>query len=162
MSRASFSYQKLEQQQDHDETSQSAVAAALLEAAKGSVLRARAWTRLRRVPVRRRIRVRGWFGVVRLKRFLRAKKVRMVRSVKGSWEKVVRRVRESQAHFGDLFAGNYLLLQVNPTPLKIDAGVRNKGSGYCKDNGGGLGFVGDSKNPRYYDLPKSCVVYTQS
>ncbi|KAM7268692.1 hypothetical protein ACFE04_010858 [Oxalis oulophora] len=32
--------------------------------------------------------------------------------------KVMKRLKESQAHFGDLFAGNYMLLQVNPTPLK--------------------------------------------
>jgi hypothetical protein len=27
-------------------------------------------------------------------------------------------LKEGQAHFGDLFAGNYLFMQVNPTPLK--------------------------------------------
>jgi hypothetical protein len=31
---------------------------------------------------------------------------------------VLKRLKEGQAHFGDLFAGNYLFMQVNPTPLK--------------------------------------------
>ncbi|KAJ0854749.1 hypothetical protein HanRHA438_Chr14g0666001 [Helianthus annuus] len=32
--------------------------------------------------------------------------------------KVLKRLKESQSHLGDLFAGNYLFLQVTPTPLK--------------------------------------------
>ncbi|KAF5740429.1 hypothetical protein HS088_TW11G00498 [Tripterygium wilfordii] len=49
-----------------------------------------------------------------LRRFL-TKKVRVV-SV--SCGKVVKRLKESQAHFGDLFAGNYMFVQVNPSSLK--------------------------------------------
>lgn len=66
--------------------------------------------RPRRVHVRRRLKVR----IPSLRRFLRRK----ARLVKGAWVKVVKRLKESQAHFGDLFAGNYLFLQVTPTPLK--------------------------------------------
>uniref|UniRef100_A0A7N0UBR1 Uncharacterized protein n=1 Tax=Kalanchoe fedtschenkoi TaxID=63787 RepID=A0A7N0UBR1_KALFE len=80
---------------------------------QGSALRARAWSRLRRVPVRRRFRV-GALGA-RVRRYLRSRRV--LRSVRASWERVVRRVRDGQAHFGDLFAGNYMFLQVNPTPF---------------------------------------------
>ncbi|KAL7100529.1 hypothetical protein ACP275_08G003100 [Erythranthe tilingii] len=49
-----------------------------------------------------------------LKRFLRRK----ARLVKLGLNKVYKRLKESQSHFGDLFAGNYLFMQVTPTPLK--------------------------------------------
>lgn len=31
--------------------------------------------------------------------------------------KILKRLKESQSHFGDLFAGNYLFMQVNPSSL---------------------------------------------
>lgn len=43
---------------------------------------------------------------------------RKARVVMASIRKVLKRLKESQSHFGDLFAGNYLFLQVTPTPLK--------------------------------------------
>ncbi|KAE8694384.1 E3 ubiquitin-protein ligase RGLG2-like isoform X1 [Hibiscus syriacus] len=49
-----------------------------------------------------------------LKRYLR-KKVKVARV---SFGKLVKRLKESQAHFGDLFAGNYMFIQVNPTTMK--------------------------------------------
>lgn len=67
----------------------------------------RIWARLRRVPVRRRLRLR----LPGLRRLLR-RKARMVSS---AVRKVARRLKEGQGHFGDLFAGNYLFLQVNPS-----------------------------------------------
>ncbi|XP_051119911.1 uncharacterized protein LOC127243793 [Andrographis paniculata] len=70
-------------------------------------------SRLRRFPIRRKLRVK----IPRLRRFLGRK----VRQVRGAWKKVCRRLKESQSHFGDLFAGNYLFMQVNPTPLKYAA-----------------------------------------
>ncbi|XP_010550272.1 PREDICTED: uncharacterized protein LOC104821171 [Tarenaya hassleriana] len=66
------------------------------------------FNRLRRR--RRRIRVR----VHKLRRFLRKK----AKGVRTGISKVLKRLKESQAHFGDLFAGNYLFMQVNPTCLK--------------------------------------------
>lgn len=73
--------------------------------------RAKSWSRIRnKVHVRRRLRVR----IPSLRRFFRRKaKVFML-----NWGKVVKRFKESEAHFGDLFAGNYLFMQVTPTPLK--------------------------------------------
>ncbi|XVF16312.1 hypothetical protein REPUB_Repub10bG0020500 [Reevesia pubescens] len=65
---------------------------------------------LKRVPVRRRF----WVKVPSLKRLLR-RKVKLVRL---SLAKLIRRLKESQAHFGDLFAGNYMFIQVNPTTMK--------------------------------------------
>lgn len=79
----------------------------------------RVWTRLRRVPVRRRLRLR----VPGLRRFLRRK----ARLVAAAVRTVVRRLKESQGHLGDLFAGNYLFLQVNPsTPAAMKKCVADR------------------------------------
>ncbi|PWA37404.1 hypothetical protein CTI12_AA591460 [Artemisia annua] len=40
------------------------------------------------------------------------------RVIMASMSKVVKRLKESQSHFGDLFAGNYLFMQVNPSAIK--------------------------------------------
>ncbi|XP_059452071.1 uncharacterized protein LOC132182756 [Corylus avellana] len=71
------------------------------------------YSRSKRAPSRRRFRLK----VPSLRRFLR-RKVRLLSAVKVSWGRVLKRLKEGQAHFGDLFAGNYLLIQVNPIPLK--------------------------------------------
>uniref|UniRef100_A0A1J3H1T0 Uncharacterized protein n=1 Tax=Noccaea caerulescens TaxID=107243 RepID=A0A1J3H1T0_NOCCA len=60
---------------------------------------------------RRRIRVR--IKIRRLRGFVRKKASR----VKSGILKIVKRLKESQSHFGDLFAGNYLFMQVNPSSL---------------------------------------------
>ncbi|ESQ41405.1 hypothetical protein EUTSA_v10014918mg [Eutrema salsugineum] len=60
---------------------------------------------------RRRIRVR--VKIRRLARFVRKKATR----VKIGILKILKRLKESQSHFGDLFAGNYLFMQVNPSSL---------------------------------------------
>lgn len=49
-----------------------------------------------------------------LRRFMKRK----ARVVVTSWSKIVKRLKESQSHFGDLFAGNYLFMQVTPASLK--------------------------------------------
>ncbi|XP_020547118.1 uncharacterized protein LOC110011408 [Sesamum indicum] len=64
----------------------------------------------RRFQVRRKLRVK----IPNLKRLLRRK----VKVVKVAWKKMYKRLKESQSHFGDLFAGNYLFMQVTPTPFK--------------------------------------------
>ncbi|KAG8482912.1 hypothetical protein CXB51_024193 [Gossypium anomalum] len=72
--------------------------------------RPRPCVRLKRVSVKKRFRVK----VPSLRRLLR-KKVKLVRV---SFGKMVKRFKESQAHLGDLFAGNYMFIQVNPTTMK--------------------------------------------
>ncbi|KAL1564251.1 hypothetical protein AAHA92_06619 [Salvia divinorum] len=64
-------------------------------------------SRLRRLHLKKRLRVK----IPNFKRFLKIK----ARLVKFAWKKVCKRLRESQSHFGELFAGNYLFMQVNPT-----------------------------------------------
>ncbi|XP_020237406.1 uncharacterized protein LOC109816728 [Cajanus cajan] len=73
-----------------------------------SILRPRKWCRLRGVPLRRRLRVKvpSW------------RRVWMVKKVRVIFAKVKKRFMEGQGHFGDLFAGNYVFTQINPTSLK--------------------------------------------
>ncbi|CAA3027524.1 Hypothetical predicted protein [Olea europaea subsp. europaea] len=66
--------------------------------------------RFRKVHIRRKLRIK----IPSLKRLLRRK----ARLVKIGWCKILKRLKESQSHFGDLFAGNYMFMQVTPTPLK--------------------------------------------
>uniref|UniRef100_A0A2P2IKR6 Uncharacterized protein n=1 Tax=Rhizophora mucronata TaxID=61149 RepID=A0A2P2IKR6_RHIMU len=75
------------------------------------VARPRNWIKFRRMHVRRRsLRLK----VPSLSRFLRRK----FRVVRVSCTKVLKRLKEGKAHFGDIFGGNYLFIQINPTPLK--------------------------------------------
>ena len=99
-SAAKFSYQRLRHEGNELDVD---------EIAERLIRRSRTWYRLKRVPVKRRFRLK----VTSLKRFLR--KVKLVRL---SVAKLMRRLKESQAHFGDLFAGNYMFIQVNPTTMK--------------------------------------------
>ncbi|KAK2661629.1 hypothetical protein Ddye_000203 [Dipteronia dyeriana] len=85
------------------------------------VMKSRNWFRFRRVHIRRRFRLK--LPVLR-------KKVRLVSAVRFSCAKVLKRLKESQAHFGDLFAGNYLFLQVNPTSLKCIENLQALPSNY--------------------------------
>ncbi|CAA2985319.1 Hypothetical predicted protein [Olea europaea subsp. europaea] len=74
--------------------------------------------RFRKVHIRRKLRIK----IPSLKRLLRRK----ARLVKIGWCKILKRLKESQSHFGDLFAGNYMFMQVTPTPLKsADISVNN-------------------------------------
>lgn len=88
---------------------------------------------LRKVTIRKKVRVK----IPRLTRFL-----------KRAWMKVCKRLKESRSHFGDLFAGNYMFMQVTPTSLKY-ATSNITSNNYCKNfdkgsygnvNGNNLGF----------------------
>nr|AFK38106.1 unknown [Medicago truncatula] len=68
--------------------------------------------RFRRIPMRRRFRLK----IPSLRRLWR-KKTKVVSSMRVSCAKVVKRFKDGQVHFGDLFAGNYLFMQVNPSSL---------------------------------------------
>lgn len=77
------------------------------------VLRTRSWSRLKRFTIRKKFKIK----VPSLRRFLR-RKLRLASNVKVAMGRVVKRLKESQNHLGDLFAGNYLFMQVTPTSLK--------------------------------------------
>ncbi|KAJ7970736.1 Plexin-D1 like [Quillaja saponaria] len=70
----------------------------------------RSWFRFKRVHRRRKLRLK----VPSLRKFLRKK----VSTMRISCAKICKRLWESQAYFGDLFAGNYLFVQVNPSSIK--------------------------------------------
>lgn len=68
----------------------------------------------------------SWFGKLK-KRKLRIKfsgfkRFFKIRRIKGagslSFSKILKRLKESQSHLGDIFAGNYLFMQVSPASLK--------------------------------------------
>ncbi|KAL8193543.1 hypothetical protein R6Q57_026678 [Mikania cordata] len=67
-------------------------------------------SRLKKFHIKKRLKMK----IPSLRKFMRRK----ARVVMASMAKVFKRLKESQSHFGDLFAGNYLFLQVTPTPLK--------------------------------------------
>ncbi|KVI09178.1 hypothetical protein Ccrd_012458 [Cynara cardunculus var. scolymus] len=66
--------------------------------------------RLKKVHIRKKLKMK----IPSLRKFMRRK----ARVVMASLSKVLRRLKESQSHLGDLFAGNYMFIQVTPTPLK--------------------------------------------
>ncbi|KAI3970391.1 hypothetical protein MKX01_024038 [Papaver californicum] len=73
----------------------------------------RSWFKFKRLGSKKRSKLK----IPGLRRFLR-RKARFLSSVRVSWSKVMKRMKESKSHMGDLFAGNYLLMQVNPTSFK--------------------------------------------
>jgi len=64
--------------------------------------------RLRRRRRRFKVKIAG------LRRFFRIRRAKVSRI---SWSKIVKRLKESKSHWGDLFAGNYLFMQVAPASL---------------------------------------------
>ncbi|CAA0823442.1 Unknown protein [Striga hermonthica] len=100
---SSFSYQKLKPEVllDDDESR-------IWEEVVGRSLIRR--SRFSGVRIRRRFRVK----IPRIKRLMMSRKASFV---KIAWIKVCKRLKESRAHFGDLFAGNYMFMQVSPAPL---------------------------------------------
>ncbi|KAK6928411.1 hypothetical protein RJ641_007002 [Dillenia turbinata] len=76
--------------------------------------RSRIWSRLRKLSSRKKLRIR----IPSLRRFLR-RRAKVVSAVRVSFCRILKRLKDGRAHFADLFAGNYLFLQVTPTPLKF-------------------------------------------
>ncbi|PIA30317.1 hypothetical protein AQUCO_05600031v1 [Aquilegia coerulea] len=48
-----------------------------------------------------------------LKKIFRRKN-KLFTKIRVSWKKILKRFKENRVHLGDIFAGNYLFLQVNP------------------------------------------------
>lgn len=62
---------------------------------------------------RRRVKLR----IPGLRRFLR-KRARFLTRAKASWGKALKRLKNGQAHMHDLLSGNFLVMQVSPSPFK--------------------------------------------
>lgn len=67
---------------------------------------------------RRRLRLRRRVVSLRRLLLLRRKLKLFCDYFRISFAKVVKRFKEGQSNFGDLFAGNYMFLQINPSSLK--------------------------------------------
>lgn len=66
--------------------------------------------------------------ISRLARVLRRKAAAVGGAVRASVAKVVRRLREGSPYVGDLFAGNYMFMQVTPSPtMAAAAGLAKNG-----------------------------------
>ncbi|KAJ1391914.1 hypothetical protein SESBI_36266 [Sesbania bispinosa] len=76
------------------------------------VKRAKAWLKLRALAGRRRPRLR----IAGLRRFLR-KRTKFLSRFRVSWCKALKRLKNGQCHMNDLFGGNFLFMQPNPTPF---------------------------------------------
>ncbi|KAK2663609.1 hypothetical protein Ddye_002183 [Dipteronia dyeriana] len=68
------------------------------------------WSSLRNFTFRKRAKLR----IPVLRRFWK-KRSRFFSRVKVSWRKALKRLKNGQAHMNDLFGGNYLFMQANPT-----------------------------------------------
>ncbi|CAO2195834.1 unnamed protein product [Urochloa humidicola] len=136
--RRSFAYHKLKKlppaapptttaafEQDHHHQQQSPPpSAAAIQESYHSYYRALGAARGRRRrqqqrPRRRRLRISG------LARALRRRAAAVGARVRAAAGKVARRLREGRPYIGDLFAGNYMFMQVAPSPTMV-AGVDDK------------------------------------
>lgn len=76
------------------------------------VKKAKAWLKLRALAGRRRPRLR----IAGLRRFFR-KRTKFLPRFRVSWRKALKRLKNGQSHMNDLFGGNFLFMQGNPTPF---------------------------------------------
>lgn len=75
----------------------------------------RRWYKIRKLSGRKRPRIR----IPGLRKFLRIRSRFLPKVFKVSlMAKALRRVKDGQAHMNDLFGGNYLFMQPNPTPFR--------------------------------------------
>ena len=100
-----FSYQRLKNECGFDEDPEE----------EKAFRRMRNWSKIRKLAGKKqrpRIRIAG------LKKFFRRRKYKIFSAVRVTWRKALKRLKESQAHMNDLFAGNYLFTQVSPSHKK--------------------------------------------
>ncbi|KAJ1413233.1 hypothetical protein SESBI_19778 [Sesbania bispinosa] len=76
------------------------------------VKRAKAWLKFRALAGRRRPRLR----IAGLRRFLK-KRTKFLSRFRVSWRKALKKLKNGQCHMNDLFGGNFLFMQPNPTPF---------------------------------------------
>ena len=91
-------------------------AAAAIEDSYRSYYRALVARRRRRGSGRRLRRARVWGALARA---LRRRAAAAGARVRASVARVARRLRDGRPYVGDLFAGNYMFLQVAPSPMTI-------------------------------------------
>ncbi|GJT24822.1 hypothetical protein Tco_0894759 [Tanacetum coccineum] len=112
-----FSYQRL-QNEDHNEHDYEDEIKKAIAHVKSKIRRT---SRLKRVHMKKKLKMK----IPSLRKFFMRMRSRVIMA---SMSKVVKRLKESQSHFGDLFAGNYLFMQVNPGPVKTTSPYAISGS----------------------------------
>uniref|UniRef100_A0A0D9YJT9 Uncharacterized protein n=1 Tax=Oryza glumipatula TaxID=40148 RepID=A0A0D9YJT9_9ORYZ len=103
-------------------------------------------------------RMRPRLRISRLARVLRRRAAAVGGAVRASVAKVVRRLREGSPYVGDLFAGNYMFMQVTPSPTMAAATA----AGFTKN---GIvpyyhhGIIGGGKNSKLGTTCSPSVMY---
>ncbi|XP_019462993.1 PREDICTED: uncharacterized protein LOC109361923 [Lupinus angustifolius] len=87
------------------------------------VKKAKAWLKFKALAGRRSPRLR----IARLRRYLR-KRTKFLSRVTVSWcNKTLKKLKNGQSHMNDLFGGNFLFMQANPTPFGSGEKAYNDG-----------------------------------
>lgn len=100
-----FSYQRLQNEGGFEEDAEEETA----------FRRMRNLSRIKKLNARKRPRIR----IAGLKSFIKIRKDGLF-SALGIWSRALKRLKDSQIHMGELFAGHYLFTQVSPSPLKSE------------------------------------------
>ncbi|GJM91931.1 hypothetical protein PR202_ga08354 [Eleusine coracana subsp. coracana] len=134
---SSFSYRKLKKlpssdhEEEHGQQQPPPAATSIQDCYNSYYYRAVVARRRRRAWGRRRGGTRPRLRISSLARALRRKAAAVGARVRASVAKVAARLREGRPYIGDLFAGNYMFMQVAPSPTMTGSGL----------NGGDKGFV---------------------
>ncbi|KAJ7945786.1 Plexin-D1 like [Quillaja saponaria] len=102
---SNFSYHRLRNEGGFDEEIETSIRA---------FKKYRNWFKIRRLAGRRRPKVQ----IPKLRKFLNPKRTKFVSKLKVTLCKALERLKNGQSHMNDLFGGNYLFMQVNPTPFR--------------------------------------------
>ncbi|KAK1404418.1 hypothetical protein POM88_004023 [Heracleum sosnowskyi] len=98
------SYQKLQNEEWFEDLGDTGI--------ESKKLQKSTWSRnYRKIHIRRKLRIK----IPSLKKMLKRKREKLVAV---SWSKFVKRLKDVQSNFGDIFGGNYLFMQVPPPSLK--------------------------------------------
>ncbi|GJN16785.1 hypothetical protein PR202_gb03806 [Eleusine coracana subsp. coracana] len=135
---SSFSYRKLKKlpssdhEEEHGQQQPPPAATSIQDCYNSYYYRAVVARKRRRAWGRRRGGTRPRLRISSLARALRRKAAAVGARVRASVAKVAARLREGRPYIGDLFAGNYMFMQVAPSPTMTGSGL---------DCGGNKGFA---------------------
>ncbi|CAO2819628.1 unnamed protein product [Amaranthus hypochondriacus] len=108
---------------------------------------------VRKIKIKRKFRVK----IAGFRRFFRIRRIKFANSSL-TWAKVLMRFKESQSHFGDLFAGNYLFMQVTPGSIKKNTNLVANHNYNNSFNHNKVGF-NNNNNPCFNNYALGKVAY---
>lgn len=100
-----FPYQRLKHERGFDEDPEE----------EKAFKRMRNWSKIRNLTAKKK---RPKIKIAGLNRFFRRRKDKLFSAIRITWNRALKRFRESQVHMNGLFAGNYLFKQVSPSSIK--------------------------------------------